>query len=138
MVDEPVTIHIAADADIVSARELGRRVAESLGFSATDATLIATAISEVARNIMTYAGNGEIEVVALREPRRVGIEVVARDRGPGIADLDRALQDGFSSSRGTGLGLPGTRRLMDEFSVIAPVGNGTTVTMRRWMARPDS
>ena len=113
----------------------GRALADELGFSATDATLIATAISEIARNIVSYAGRGAIELRALVEPARCGIEVVARDAGPGIADIDRAMGDGYSSGAGMGIGLPGSRRLMDEFHVQAPVGVGTTVTMRRWRGR---
>jgi serine/threonine-protein kinase RsbT len=115
----PVRVVIATDGDIVLARQSGRELAEQVGCSATDATLIATAISEVARNIVSHAGGGE----------------VASDRGPGIADLDRAMQDGYSTGRGLGLGLPGARRLMDEFEIRSEVGVGTTVVMRKWLTR---
>ena len=129
------TVGIVADSDIVRARQIGRGLAEGLGFAVTDATLIATAISEVARNIMTYAGRGEIMMTVVTDGDRRGIEVVAVDNGPGIADVEQALQDGFSTGRGMGIGLPGARRLMDEFSVKSVVGVGTTVTMRQWVAR---
>lgn len=128
----PVRVAIATDGDIVLARQSGREIATRLGCSSTDATLVATAISEVARNIVAHAGEGEvvIEVVAARGRRAV--EVTARDDGPGIADIDRAMEDGFSTGRGLGLGLPGARRLMDEFEISSEPGAGTTVVMRKW------
>jgi serine/threonine-protein kinase RsbT len=133
MDERAVVVRIDADIDIVTARQVGREKAEELGFTATDATLIATAISEVARNITSYAGSGEVEIVSRRNATGVGIEVIARDRGPGIPDIERAMLDGFSTAGGMGLGLPGARRLMDEFEVEAAVGVGTVVTMRKWV-----
>ena len=133
--DDAIVLAILSDVDIVAARQRGRALAGELGFSTTDATLIATAISEVARNIVTYAGKGEIVFRVLVDGARTGIEIVARDEGPGIADIDRATRDGYSSGQGMGLGLPGCRRLMDEFRIEAAVGVGTTVTMRRWVGR---
>lgn len=128
-------VPIFSEVDIVAARQRGRRLAADLGFSATDQTLIATAISELARNIVDYAKNGEIELdVAERNGRR-GISVVARDEGPGIADIGRALQDGYTTGRGLGLGLPGTRRLMDEFDIQSEPGKGTTVSTVKWVGR---
>src|SRR3954447_6338679 len=122
---DEVRIAIAADADLIPARAEGRALAERQGFSRTDATLIATAISEVARNIVVHVGRGEIVLRALDEPSRCGLEVVARDGGapggaprddgPGIRDVDAALGHGSSTGRGLGLGLPGARRLMDDF-----------------------
>jgi serine/threonine-protein kinase RsbT len=135
MVESAVVVHIEADTDIVTARQVGREKAEELGFSATDATLIATAISEVARNITSYAGSGELEIISRHNATGAGIEVIARDRGPGIPDVEQAMLDGFSTAGGMGLGLPGARRLMDEFRVDAPVGVGTVVTMRKWVRR---
>ena len=132
-----MNICVDIDADIVSARQAGRALAELVGVSATDATLIATAISEVARNMLTYAGRGEVRITPLEEPFRRGIEVVATDQGPGIADVPRAMEDGYSTGRGMGLGLPGARRLVDEFEIVAPVGVGTTVTLRKWTVRRD-
>ena len=86
----------------------------------------------MARNIVSYAGNGEIVMRVVRQGQRRGITVVARDRGPGIADIERAMKDGFSTSRGLGLGLPGSKRLMDEFELVSEVGKGTEITMTKW------
>ena len=125
-------IPIASDLDIVKARQTGRTEASKLGFSSTDLTLIATAISELARNIVMYAREGEIIVRLVRSPDRQGIVVIARDKGPGIADVRQTLKDGYSTSRSLGLGLPGVRRLMDEFDVESQVGQGTIVTIKKW------
>ena len=138
VVDEVVTVRVGSDADIVSARQAGRALADMVGFSSTDATLIATAISELARNMLTYAGGGELRLSTIEERRRRGIEVVATDEGPGIPDVAKAMEDGFSTGQGMGLGLPGARRLVDEFSIDAPVGVGTTVTLRKWRMRRDA
>ena len=123
---------IDCDADIVSARQKGRELASQCGFPSTDLAVIATAISELARNIVRYAVHGEIILRLLDENGKRGVEVVAVDDGPGIADLTLAMQDGYSSSGGLGLGLPGTRRLMDEFEIVSDFGKGTAVTVRRW------
>ena len=128
---EQVRIRIHTDADIVLARHAARELAERLNFSRTDLTVIATAVSEIARNIVRFADGGEVVVELLDEPRR-GVRVVARDTGPGIADVEAALVDGYSTYSGLGLGLPGARRLMDEFAVISEMGRGTTVTMTKW------
>lgn len=129
--DDQISITIASDADIVAARQAARELAARLGFGRTDLTLIATAVSEVVRNIVRFAGSGEVVVELLDQPRR-GVQVVARDTGPGIADVEQALRDGYSTYHGLGLGLPGARRLMDEFAVVSEVGRGTTVTMTKW------
>ena len=126
-----VCIPITTDADIVAARQAARELAARLDFPRTDLTLIATAVSEIARNIVRFAGSGEV-VVELVERPRPGVRVVARDTGPGIADVERAMADGYSTYHGLGLGLPGARRLMDEFAVASEVGRGTTVTMTKW------
>jgi serine/threonine-protein kinase RsbT len=136
MADE-IRIAIAADADIVLARGEGRALAGRLGFSRTDATLIATAISEMGRNILLHAGSGEVEIRPAAEDQRVGIVVVARDRGPGIADVSRAMREGYATGNGLGLGLPGARRLMDDFTIETKVGHGTTVTMQKWRERDE-
>jgi RNA polymerase sigma factor (sigma-70 family) len=128
---DEIRVPVHADADIVAARQAAREAAGRLGFPPTDLTAIATAVSEVARNIVRFASSGEVVIEILEEPRP-GIRIVARDVGPGIADVDRALQDGFSTYSGLGLGLPGTRRLMDEFGVVSETGHGTTVTMTKW------
>ncbi|MGY1594184.1 sigma-70 family RNA polymerase sigma factor [Geodermatophilus sp. SYSU D00708] len=129
--DDDVRVAVRKDADIVAARQAARELATRLGFSPTDITLIATAVSEVARNIVRFADSGEVVVAELSEPR-CGISIVARDVGPGIPDVEQALQDGYSTYAGLGLGLPGARRLMDEFAVVSETGRGTTVTMTKW------
>ena len=127
-----VRIPIGSDADVVTARKQGRELAAQAGFSATELTIIATAISEIARNIVMFAERGEIIVSLVGENSRQGVTVVARDSGPGIPDLERALQDGYSGYGGMGLGLPGSRRLMDEFEITSEVDKGTTVIMTKW------
>jgi RNA polymerase sigma factor (sigma-70 family) len=127
-----IHIPIRSDADVVTARKQGRELAAQAGFSATELTVIATAISEVARNIVMFAERGEIVVSLVGDDGRQGVTVVARDAGPGIPDLDRAVQDGYSGYGGMGLGLPGARRLMDEFEITSEVDRGTTVTMTKW------
>ena len=117
----------------MDARRLSRELASHLGFSKTDLTLIATAISEVTRNIVIYAGQGEIKFQAIENHGRNGLLVTASDHGPGITDLTRAMQDGYSSNEGLGIGLPGARRLMDEFEIRSEVGVGTTVVMKKWV-----
>ena len=125
-------IAIRSDDDVVAARRAARELAASIGFEPTDLTLLATAISEVARNITAYAGKGEIVVSVRNSGGRLGIRVVARDAGPGIDDVDLALRDGYSTGEGLGLGLPGARRLVDEFAIETAPGRGTVVTMVKW------
>jgi serine/threonine-protein kinase RsbT len=125
-------VPVTSDADMVPARAMGREVAAELGFSRTDGTLVATAISEIARNILVHAGSGEIVIERVYEDHRRGIRVAAHDSGPGIRDVDAALEDGYASKRGLGLGLPGARRLMDELEIDSEPGRGTTVTMVKW------
>ena len=132
MASDEVRVRIATDDDIVAARQEGRRLSAGLGFSSTDLTLIATAISEVARNIRVFAGEGQVQIKRLNEGGREGIVVVARDKGPGIVDLERAMQDGYSTRGSFGLGLPGARRLMDDFQIRSKPGGGVTVTMKKW------
>lgn len=132
--DDEISIPISADPDIVAARQAARETAARAGLAGTDLTMLATAVSEVARNIVRFAGGGEVSIEIVSRPR-TGIRVVARDTGPGIPDVDRALQDGFSTYDGLGLGLPGARRLMDEFSLESVEGRGTTVTMTKWFER---
>ena len=127
-----VAVPVTGSDDIVVARQAGRDLAESLGFSLTDITLIATAISELARNITSYTNGGEMRLHTVAEHGRTGLVVEAIDSGPGIADVHRALEDGYSTSAGMGLGLPGARRLMDEFEIRSAVGRGTTVIIKKW------
>jgi serine/threonine-protein kinase RsbT len=129
---EEVRVRITTDDDIVTARQEGRRLSATLGFSSTDLTLIATAISEVARNIRLYAERGDVQLKLVRDRDREGIVVVARDKGPGIRDVELAMQDGYSSGGSSGLGLPGARRLMDDFEIRSRPGKGVTVTMKKW------
>ena len=129
---ETIRVLINSDKDIVAARQKGRTLALSIGFSETDATLIATAISELARNIVTYAKKGELRLRAEKDTTRSGIMVVAIDKGVGISNVKLALQDGFSTSGSLGLGLPGVKRLMDEFEIQSDCGRGTVVTIRKW------
>ncbi|HST65579.1 MAG TPA: sigma-70 family RNA polymerase sigma factor [Mycobacteriales bacterium] len=132
--DSDSRVRVTRDADVVTARQKGREVAAAVGFSRTDATLVATVISELARNIVQYAERGEIVVGPVEQAGRKGVMIVARDVGPGIPDVSRALQDGYSTYRGgLGLGLPGSRRLADEFEIVSEVGRGTTVTITKWL-----
>ena len=128
-----INIRIECESDIVLARQRGRELCAEMGFSSTDRTLIATAISEVARNIVRYAARGEILLSSVEGAGRRGILVVARDQGPGIPDTKLALRDGYSTANSLGLGLPGARRLMDELEVVSAPGSGTTVTMKKWL-----
>ena len=130
-VGHEIHVRINSDLDIVVARQKGRELATGLGFASTDSTLIATAISELARNIVLYAQGGEI-ILKSQESDPSGILVVALDEGPGIPDLVRATHDGYSTSGSLGLGLPGVRRLMDEFDIVSEIGRGTTVTTKKW------
>jgi serine/threonine-protein kinase RsbT len=125
-------LRIGSENDILSARHQGRELAARSGLSGSDLTVVATAISEVARNILEYAGAGEIELRVVEQGSRRGILVVATDRGPGIPDVSLAMQDGYSTGHSLGLGLPGARRLMDEFEIVSGPDRGTTVTMRKW------
>jgi serine/threonine-protein kinase RsbT len=125
-------VPIKSERDIVVARQKGRALARDFGFSLGDATLIAAAISELARNIITYAGEGMITMNAIYTAKREGLLIVASDQGPGIADIPRALRDGFSTSGSLGIGLPGVRRLMDEFDITSQPGAGTIVTVTKW------
>jgi serine/threonine-protein kinase RsbT len=125
-------IAIASDADVVTARQRARALAVGLEMASTDQTLLATAISEIARNITAYAERGEILIDVIHDGSRRGIRVVAVDDGPGIADVEMALSDGYSTGSGLGLGLPGARRLVDEFDIQTAPGEGTRVTLVKW------
>jgi serine/threonine-protein kinase RsbT len=129
---EETLVPIEREGDIVAARRKARELATQVGFTGSDLTIIATAISEVARNIVVYADRGEIVLSAVRNGSRRGVLVVARDHGPGIPDIEQAMRDGFSTGRSLGLGLPGAKRLMDEFEISSEIGKGTTITMRKW------
>ncbi len=126
-------VPVSSAVDIVTARQKGRDLAMDLGFTGTDLTLVSTAISEVARNIVDHAKRGEIIFTTMNNGGRQGITIVARDEGPGIPDLARAMEYGYSTRKGLGVGLPGARWLMDEFEIDSIVGHGTTVTMKKWL-----
>ena len=125
-------IAIESDADVVTARQRARALAVGLEMPTTDQTLLATAISEIARNITAYAKRGEVRLDVIQDGGRRGIRVVAVDEGPGIEDVERALTDGYTTGGGLGLGLPGARRLVDEFDIKTAPGEGTRVTLIKW------
>ena len=129
---EEVHVRIQSSADIVTARQEGRALASRAGFSSSNLTVIATAISEIARNIVEYAKEGQVTITLISDGQKRGVEVVAADQGPGIADIATVMRDGYSTGRGMGIGLPGARRLMDEFEIASEIGKGTTVRMRKW------
>jgi serine/threonine-protein kinase RsbT len=131
-VNHTIRVPINTDKDIVAARQKGRALALSLGFSEIDSTLVATAISELARNIVTYAKRGEIRIQSDGNSKGPCIQVIAKDKGAGISNIKLALQDGFSTSGSLGLGLPGVKRLVDEFEIVSNVGKGTVVKFRKW------
>jgi serine/threonine-protein kinase RsbT len=125
-------ISIESDADVVTARQRARALAVGLDMPTTDQTLLATAISEIARNITAYAVRGEVLLDVVQDGVRRGVRVVAQDDGPGIDDLEKALTDGYTTGGGLGLGLPGARRLVDEFDIQTAPGEGTRVTLVKW------
>jgi serine/threonine-protein kinase RsbT len=127
------SVEILTEWDIVAARQLGRNVAKELGFGTVDQARITTAISELARNIYLYAGQGRIEIQRLTENGVKGILIIAADNGPGIPDIRKVMEDGFSTSGGLGAGLPGVKRLMDEFRIETIVGEGTDIRATKWL-----
>ena len=126
-------VPIISEADIVLARQKGRSLAIEIGFDGSDLTIIATAISEVARNIVVHAKAGEIVLAPLNHANRHGISIIARDEGPGIPDIEQAMQYGYSTGKGLGVGLPGAKWLMDEFAINSKPRKGTTVSMKKWL-----
>ncbi len=131
--EEEIRIKIESDNDVLNARQKGRALAARLGFSSVDLTLIVTAISEIARNAASYAQQGEMVLKLVEKGPKKGIVVITCDQGPGIPDLDSAMQDGYTTSGSLGIGLPGARRLMDDFEIVSTVGKGTCVTMKKWV-----
>ncbi|MBB5181624.1 serine/threonine-protein kinase RsbT [Planomicrobium koreense] len=127
------SVEILTEWDIVAARQLGRNVAKELGFGTVDQARITTAISELARNIYLYAGQGRIEIQQLMENGIKGILIIAADQGPGIPDIRKVMEDGFSTSGGLGAGLPGVKRLMDEFKIETIPGEGTDIRATKWL-----
>lgn len=127
------SVDIKSEWDIVAARQLGRNVAKELGFGTVDQARITTAISELARNIYLYAGEGKVEIMGIVENGLSGILIIASDEGPGIPDIRRVMEDGFSTSGGLGAGLPGVKRLMDEFKIDTVHGEGTAIKATKWL-----
>ena len=127
------SVEILTEWDIVAARQLGRNVAKELGFGTVDQARITTAISELARNIYVYAGKGRIEIQQLTENGIKGILIIAADSGPGIPDIRKVMEDGFTTSGGLGAGLPGVKRLMDDFKIETILGEGTDIRATKWL-----
>jgi serine/threonine-protein kinase RsbT len=125
-------ITVNSDQDVVRVRQLVRTVAVAVKLGLVDQTKIVTAASELARNTLVYGGGGEAEVSVVENGRRKGLRIVFADEGPGIADLDLALTDGYTTGGGMGLGLSGARRLVDEFEIDTAVGRGTRITVTKW------
>lgn len=125
-------IAVVHEPDVTHALLEAHMAAKATGFSEVEIQMIATAVSELARNIIKYADRGEIIIDQIEEEYRVGIEIIARDKGPGISDIEQAVSDNYSSSGTLGLGLPGVKRMMDQFEVQSIVGQGTTVLVRKW------
>jgi serine/threonine-protein kinase RsbT len=126
-------LEIKSEADIIKARVRAKAIAEDLGFNYMDQTRIATAVSELARNAYQYAGKGKMTIKPLSKQGRKGMEMVIEDHGPGIENLDRALKGGYSTGGGLGMGLSGSKRLMDEFDINTKSNEGTSVTVRKWL-----
>jgi serine/threonine-protein kinase RsbT len=126
-------IHL--ESDIIATRRTVRTVATQLGFGITDVTRIVTVASELARNVFLYAGSGSMRWRALDTGGRIGIELTFEDSGPGITDLEQAMQEGYTTGDGLGMGLPGAKRLMDEFEIASEIGKGTKVMAKKWHRR---
>lgn len=128
-------VKIVTEWDIVAARQLGRNVAKELDFGTVDQARITTAISELARNIYLYAGQGDMQIDSINEDGKKGLRIRASDNGPGIPDIRKVMEDGFSTSGGLGAGLPGVKRLMDEFDITSSVGDGTIILAIKWLRK---
>jgi len=130
--DRPARVSIRHESDLVVARSHARALGAQAGLPEASAEALATAVTEVARNIIVHAGYGDAFLAIVDEPSRRGVEVVIRDEGPGISEPDQAMNDGYSTGKGLGLGLPSARRLTDEFELVTILGIGTTIRMRKW------
>lgn len=131
--NEKSTIDIITEWDIVAARQIGRNIAKEIGFGTVDQARITTAISELARNIYLYARAGEIVIEQIEEEEKKGISITATDKGPGIDDVRKVMEDGYSTSGGLGAGLPGVKRLMDHIEIQSLMGKGTIVKVEKWL-----
>ena len=125
-------VPILTEYDIVTARQRVKELSTALNFSSAEQTLVATCVSELARNIVEYAGTGEMTIGLTNNKEAKGIIIIAEDKGPGIPDIELAMKDGYSTSKGLGIGLPGSRRIMDEFEIVSKPGEGTTITVKKW------
>ena len=126
-------IDITSDLDVLTSRKMVRDESQSIGFSITDITRIVTAASELARNICLYAGKGTMELKRVEREGNIGIELIFQDEGPGIKDFESSMENGFEKYNGMGLGLRGAKRLMDEMEIISEIGNGTKITVKKWL-----
>ncbi|MCA0989486.1 anti-sigma regulatory factor [Guptibacillus algicola] len=126
-------VEVRNEWDIVKARQSGRNIAKELGFGTVDQARITTAISELARNIYLYAGKGEVTIERTEAGSKLGLKIIAADSGPGIKDIRRVMEDGFTTSGGLGAGLPGVKRLMDEFTIDSKENEGTNITAIKWL-----
>jgi serine/threonine-protein kinase RsbT len=133
--EKVLRLSISSDSDLLAARQQARAIAFDMGFSLTAVVGIVTALSEMTRNMLNYAGRGELAIESIRDGDRRGILITARDEGPGIVDLQKAMMDGYSTSGGLGMGLPGIKRLMDSFEIRTEPKKGTTVIVRKWLER---
>lgn len=129
---QPKTLSLNTDKDLVKIREYGRSLAASMGFSENNQTAVSTALSEICRNVLEYADSGEVTIEPGESERRC-ILITVKDEGPGIEDVNRALQEGYSSGMGLGIGLPGAKRIMDRFEIKTSAGEGTTIRMCKWL-----
>ena len=127
-----IRLRIAAEHDVARSLLEAGKYAKALGFDEQANRKLVTAVSEIVRNIIKYAGSGEVLMRSIEEGHRIGMEVEAWDKGPGIPDLDKAMEDHYSSSGTLGLGLPGVKRMMDDLQVETATGKGTRVTIRKW------
>jgi serine/threonine-protein kinase RsbT len=133
MISEPAgTMRIGSEGDIVAARKVVRNLAVALGFGVTDVTRIVTAASELTRNVFRYAGSGLMHWRRIDTGKSVGIELIFEDKGPGIPDVSKAMETGYTTGGGLGMGLPGARKLMDEMEIQSEVGKGTRVAVKKW------
>lgn len=126
------SLTISSESDIVACRKLVRDLVNAAGFNVTDVTRIVTSVSELARNIYVYAKRGEMHWKVLQQPGKIGIELIFTDNGPGISDIEQAMQPGYTTAKSLGMGLPGVKRLMDELEIVSELGVGTTITIRKW------
>jgi len=133
--DKLIQLRIATEGDVALSLMEAIKFAQAIGFNHQEAQKIATAVSEVVRNVLKYAGSGGLQMSRMQNGRQTGVEVIVTDKGPGIEDVDKALTDHYTTGRSLGLGLPGVKRMMDDLEIKSHLGRGTTVTFRKWQTR---